>query len=197
MAPDERRAALIAATIPLLREHGLDVTTRQIAQAAGVAEGTIFGVFPDKTSLMHAALAEALAPAHGAADLAGIDPADDLRTRLCTAAALLQRGFVENAALFAALRTMAFTTPDNDLRARMLAGRERAVATLSALIEPDRARLRREPADVAGFLLLLVAATSHGAFGGNDRSSPDELVSILLDGLLIRSNENLGGAVRC
>ena len=44
LAPEERRAALIAATIPLLHEHGLEVSTKQIAHAAGVAEGTIFGV---------------------------------------------------------------------------------------------------------------------------------------------------------
>ena len=56
MAPEDRRAALIAATVPLLHEHGLDVSTRKIAEAAGVAEGTIFGVFPDKHSLVVAAL---------------------------------------------------------------------------------------------------------------------------------------------
>ena len=51
LAPDDRRAALIEATLPLLREHGTAVSTRQIADAAGVAEGTIFRVFPDKNSL--------------------------------------------------------------------------------------------------------------------------------------------------
>jgi AcrR family transcriptional regulator len=35
MAPEDRRAALIAATVPLLHEHGLDVSTRKIAEAAG------------------------------------------------------------------------------------------------------------------------------------------------------------------
>ena len=48
MSPDERRAALIDATLPLLLEHGRGVTTRQIAEAAGVAEGTIFRVFDSK-----------------------------------------------------------------------------------------------------------------------------------------------------
>jgi AcrR family transcriptional regulator len=197
MAPDDRRAALIAATIPLLREHGLDVTTKQIAQAAGVAEGTIFGVFPDKNSLVHAALMNVLDPAHAVHALTGIDPAADLRTRLGEAAERLRLGFVANAAVFSAIRTLAFTSHDPEFRERMMAGRERTIATLTALIEPDRDQLRRTPSEVAGFLLLLIGATNHGAFGGTDRFNSEELVSILLDGLLIRTNENHGGAVRC
>ncbi|HEV7760274.1 MAG TPA: helix-turn-helix domain-containing protein, partial [Acidimicrobiales bacterium] len=59
MPPDERRAAIACAALPLLLERGLAVTTRQIAEAAGVAEGTIFGVFPDKASLILAALGTA------------------------------------------------------------------------------------------------------------------------------------------
>jgi AcrR family transcriptional regulator len=47
MAPDDRRRAIVAAVVPLLLEHGDDVSTRQIADAAGIAEGTIFRVFPD------------------------------------------------------------------------------------------------------------------------------------------------------
>src|SRR4051794_40024613 len=124
MAPDDRRAALIAATIPLLREHGLDVTTRQIARAAGVAEGTIFGVFPDKNSLVQAALTEVLDPAHAVNALENIDPAVDLRGRLREAAERLRRGLRDNAAVFAAIRTLAFTNPEPEFRDRMLAGRE-------------------------------------------------------------------------
>ena len=37
LSPDDRRKALVEATIPLLLEHGRAVTTKQIADAAGVA----------------------------------------------------------------------------------------------------------------------------------------------------------------
>nr|WP_284286883.1 helix-turn-helix domain-containing protein [Angustibacter aerolatus] len=48
LSPDERRRHLVDATLPLLVQHGRAVSTRQIARAAGVAEGTIFRVFDSK-----------------------------------------------------------------------------------------------------------------------------------------------------
>ncbi|WP_189120322.1 TetR/AcrR family transcriptional regulator [Nocardioides luteus] len=50
----DRRAAIIAATETLLIEHGTSTTTRLIAEAAGVAEGTIFRHFRDKRELYRA-----------------------------------------------------------------------------------------------------------------------------------------------
>src|ERR1700730_16588849 len=90
LSPDERRAALVAATIPLLHEHGVGVTTRQIADAAGVAEGTIFGGFPAKVSLIRAAVVASLDPAPTVRLLRAIDPTADLRTRLVVVADLLR-----------------------------------------------------------------------------------------------------------
>ena len=49
---DERRAAIVEAARPLLLEHGEMVTTKQIAEAAGIAEGTIFRAFPDKDAVI-------------------------------------------------------------------------------------------------------------------------------------------------
>jgi AcrR family transcriptional regulator len=65
MSPDDRRKAIVRALVPLLVERGGEVSTREIAQAAGIAEGTIFRVFPDKRSLMLAAAEEAINPADG------------------------------------------------------------------------------------------------------------------------------------
>lgn len=62
MSPDERRRALIEATRPLLLEHGLSITTRQIAECADVAEGTIFRAFGTKQSLIEAVVDDCLAP---------------------------------------------------------------------------------------------------------------------------------------
>src|ERR1700730_9179034 len=60
MPPDERRAMIVAATLPLLMEGGEMVTTRQMADAAGIAEGTIFRVFADKDAVITAVVDAAL-----------------------------------------------------------------------------------------------------------------------------------------
>lgn len=73
MPPEKRRAAIIDATIPLLREHGLGLTTRQVAEASGVAEGTIFRVFDSLPDLIEAAVIESLSASRINASLASTD----------------------------------------------------------------------------------------------------------------------------
>ena len=53
---------IVAATLPLLLEHGDRVTTKQIAEAAGIAEGTIFRAFVDKDEVIAAVIESALDP---------------------------------------------------------------------------------------------------------------------------------------
>jgi AcrR family transcriptional regulator len=190
MAPEDRRAALIAATIPLLHEHGLDVSTKQIARAAGVAEGTIFGVFPDKRSLLVAAIGQAFDPAPTLAAVAAVDPGLSLRTRMSVAATLIAERFAGNARLMNAAR-LAHHSSHPEGVARMNRARDHLLAALTALIEPDAARLRREPREVARLLLLFCGANTYGPFGDPHRFDGDELVSLLLDGLLVVSDRSI------
>jgi AcrR family transcriptional regulator len=190
MAPEHRRAALIAATVPLLHEHGLDVSTRQIAHAAGVAEGTIFGVFPDKSSLIMAALLDALDPQPTVDAIAAIDPGAGLRDRLAAAATLINERFAGNAHLMSAARSLVLSTSAHPEAAQCMAlSRERLLDALTGVIEPDAAALRRSPAAVARLLLLFCGANTYGPFGDPQHFDGHELVSLLLDGLLVTPSD--------
>jgi AcrR family transcriptional regulator len=91
LAPDDRRRALIRATLPLLLVHGEQVTTRQIADAAGVAEGTIFRVFADKDELLDAVVDAALDPAPLEEQLADVDVATPLEDAVEAAVTIAQQ----------------------------------------------------------------------------------------------------------
>jgi len=82
LPPDERRAAILRAVRPVLLERGVAATTRELAEAAGVAEGTLFRVFDDKLSLIGQAAFVAADPADAVPDLDAIDRALSLRDRL-------------------------------------------------------------------------------------------------------------------
>lgn len=187
LAPEERRAALIAATIPLLHEHGLEVSTRQIAAAAGVAEGTIFGVFESKNSLVVCSVIKALDPQATLDGLESIDRSKPLRERMTEAADLIHARMAENAQLMAAARKLILAgQSDPETQARMASSRERLSGALAAVIEPDAGRLRRSPRAVAQMLLLFCGANTFGPFGDPESFRGADLVSLLLDGLLVR-----------
>jgi AcrR family transcriptional regulator len=187
LAPDERRAALIAATIPLLQECGPAVTTRQIAEAAGVAEGTIFGVFPDKASLIRAAIIEVFKPEPVVKVVDSLHFIESLRDRMETIAELLMAGVATRRPLIMAIRGVAGDRGgvDPEFVAKMDRGRNEIVNAITRAIEPDRAQLRRSPAEVAQQLLFSIFATA-GPFTRDQPLDAKELVSLLLDGVLIR-----------
>jgi AcrR family transcriptional regulator len=89
MAPDERRRAIIQATLPVLLEQGPEISTREIARAAGVAEGTIFRAFETKHDLIHATIHAALRPDAAIEQLARLPDGQPLVERVAAILELL------------------------------------------------------------------------------------------------------------
>ncbi|MFT4218721.1 MAG: TetR/AcrR family transcriptional regulator [Micropruina sp.] len=103
MTPDERRRALIEATRPLLLEHGLTITTRQIAECADVAEGTIFRAFGTKQSLIEAVVEDCFAPAPVIAAIDAIPAEFDLEDSVTWMVKILQARIHQVRSLMAAI----------------------------------------------------------------------------------------------
>ncbi|MDR1449349.1 MAG: TetR/AcrR family transcriptional regulator [Propionibacteriaceae bacterium] len=79
---EERRREIVSAALPLFEEVGFDASTRQIACAAGVAEGTLYRVFPTKRHIL-AHVAEGFFDPQRLVDgLTAIDPAVNVEERL-------------------------------------------------------------------------------------------------------------------
>jgi AcrR family transcriptional regulator len=185
LPPEERREALVAATLPLVLEHGTDVSTRLIAEAAGVAEGTIFRVFPTKDDLIEAAIASAFDPSPLVEALGRVDRTAPLADRLLAAVQLMQErgrriGHLLHA--FAAHRSL----PDRERSWRMRAAEARVVDALALLLEPDRDQLRCLPQETGRRLRLVTLALSSPRLVDTDPLSAQEIVSMFLDGLRMR-----------
>jgi AcrR family transcriptional regulator len=185
MPPAERRAAIVAATLPLVLTHGAAVSTRQIAEAAGIAEGTIFRVFPDKEALMCAVTAAAFDPAPSLRRLAEVDRALPLRERLVAAAVVLQEGVAGAIALIDALG-LTGPPPGRDGQPPRVgpSGRNDAFRTAVVdLIGDDDHLLRVPAAHFAHVLHLLVFSGTHPKMTDGRPLPADEVVGILLDGM--------------
>ena len=173
---DERRAAIVAAALPLLIDRGANVTTKQIACAAGVAEGTIFRVFPDKDAILRAVIDAALDTTRSAEAIDAIDRDLPLERRLEAAVRIVQRRTVE-------MWRVVSAAADSDAIKGRTATAPADLAALTRLFEPERDRLRYEPAKAALALRALAVASSHPALHRGGPMSAGEIVSIVLGGV--------------
>ncbi|NEN80484.1 TetR family transcriptional regulator [Nocardioides zeae] len=184
MAPDERRRTILAAAVPLILERGQAATTRQIAEAAGVAEGTVFRVFPTKEDLLDAVLDAALDPAHFLAELARVDRSLPLEPRLVAATRVVQGRFRE---IFGVMTALGIQGPPRRSRQDdedALAVRRRSLQAVVELVEPDADAFRVPVREVARMLRLLTFSGSHPHLSADEPLTAEEIVAVVLHGTL-------------
>jgi AcrR family transcriptional regulator len=184
MPADERRAALIAATEPLLERYGRDVSTKQIAEAAGVAEGTIFRVFPTKEALVDAVIDDAFDVSRTCDELALIDPGLELFERLTAVVTVLQGRLQKVFTLFHALRLTRQAPQNHDeMRAKQQADNALLNAAVAALVKPDEPVLRLPAYEAAHIIRTLTFSLTHPIISGEPPAGPGEIVHLILYGI--------------
>ncbi|MEO5921543.1 MAG: TetR/AcrR family transcriptional regulator [Pseudolysinimonas sp.] len=176
LSPEERRAMIIDAVLPLVKERGRDVSTKEIADAAGVAEGTIFRAFGDKESLIDAAVAKLLDPLPLRAALRGIDRDLPLEQKLNDILFHLRARFFGVFGIMTALgikeRPPIPRTPG-----------EEWVDIIADLLAPNSDELTMPIETVAHYLRLVAFASSVPPFNENYTFHNDELARLIAHGV--------------
>jgi AcrR family transcriptional regulator len=184
LPPADRRAAIVKAALPLLEEHGTDVSTRQIAEAAGIAEGTIFRAFGSKDALIEAVIGTAFESGPLIEALQSIDRALPLRDRLVESVEISQTRLRSVFKLLFALRMRpAHWQHDAKEERRRKADAEQANSVIVDLIRPDAGLLRYSPEEVAHRIRLLTFSATHPMISDGQTLTAEEIVDFALDGV--------------
>jgi AcrR family transcriptional regulator len=199
MAPDDRRQAIVEALIPLLVERGSEVTTKEIAQAAGIAEGTIFRVFADKRTLFLAAAEEAMNPAGGEhafdSALAGVT---DLREGVIVVTNRVLDRMRLTMSVMMAVRPQLIAAfheekaagrkPEMGPPAFVLKAQDDLNRRLTRLFAPYADRLAVDPGTAATALRSLIFGSHRPELGMSPALTADQIADLLLGGVLARKD---------
>ncbi|ROR55148.1 TetR family transcriptional regulator [Luteococcus japonicus] len=193
LPPDERRAEIVRAARPLLLELGGSFTTKQVAEAAGIAEGTLFRVFPTKRDLMQAVIADAMDTTVIVRDLDAIDRTAGLETRVMLTVGRLQRSIDEVSAVFAALFQIPSPEADElrhkpkehtpEGQALHEARAQELHAAIVRVLETDAQRLTCSPEEAASLVRGMAFATSHPHISDRRLTDAARIAQLLLHGM--------------
>jgi len=177
LAPEERRAAILDAVIPLLKERGRSVSTRQMAEAAGVAEGTLFRAFGDKESIFAAAIRRYFDPEPFRERMRGIDPEEPAEDKVRQVVTLFVERFSGIVGFMSAMSIEQGPPPsDEDFRSSTW------FEVVARLFRPGELAV---PAETLAFFVRQVAfGSAIPAFNGPHPFTADELADLILRGVL-------------
>jgi AcrR family transcriptional regulator len=200
MSQEERRAAIVRSTIPLLLEHGGTVSTSQIAAAAGIAEGTVFRAFKDKQDLLLACMHAGMNSEEEVATIGRIGRNGPLQERLTEGVRAIS-GYLDRVwAVGQAVRAGGISP--QAIQERMHGEGEphkpgpppeffRVSQAMSGLFDEATDNLRVAPERAVQMLLGLVLTSRMQSTGfGQSIGEPAEIVELFLHGVIRREEGN-------
>ncbi|TWP37979.1 TetR/AcrR family transcriptional regulator [Leekyejoonella antrihumi] len=178
----ERREALIDATMHALRQERRPLSTREIAQAAGVAEGTIFRIFASKDELIDAVIAKAFSTRTSDLEMDGIRLDQPLRDRLVDFVRIVQ---IRLQNVFGLMQALGLTAPPV-VKDHPDAEGDRTQPVLDAMdriVGGDHDQLRVSARELLRYLRLLTFSGSHEGVCAGQVMTPEEIVDVVLTGV--------------
>lgn len=191
MSSDQRREQILDAVLDVTLERGLAVTSKELAAAAGVAEGTLYKAFGDKESLLRALVARE-------------------GRREDAAGQWIRAGGAESATLeelAAGIAELAILQYRQQFRMLQMLGSlmqqpsHEDIAEFDRMLEPwidaldaHRDRLGIATARAAAMLRMLVIAACHDG-GWGIPMTPAEIVHVFLHGVASRAHAPAAPAV--
>lgn len=184
LSPEDRRRSIVNAVIPLILDEGSGMSTAQIARAAGIAEGTIFKVFPDKHALMFEAFKTCLDPAESIEQLEAIETDLDLASILTEAAQIINERSARLYALVSVLRTFQSNEGHHkEAHDTALEANGRILDSLIDLIASKADELSVTPRQAAIVFRGLLHAMSSPFSDPSGQVTIEETIEILLRGI--------------
>jgi AcrR family transcriptional regulator len=166
---------IIDAVIPLLIEHGKAVTSKQIAESAGIAEGTVYRAFGDKDSLIAAAVAKYMDPKPLRDSIASLDPTLSLEFKVHAMVSMLRAHFAKVFRMTAVLE--GYRPPPGPV------DRSGFTAIIVRVLGDDIPRLNCSPQRVAQVIRLMTFSASVPQLNDESMLTDEEIAEIVLNGV--------------
>jgi AcrR family transcriptional regulator len=186
LPPEERRLGLVEVALDLVRRNQAMPSTRELALAAGIAEGTIFRAFGTKDALREAMISAVACPYPYRDSVDAIDSSLPLDEKFLAMTTLLWDRFAE---IFASLGPLGVFGPpphgehpgcpgDPPEPLDTAAFRDRT----RRLLAPHQSELRTDLDEVIDAMRYLCFAGSNRGITDNQLLAPERIVDLLLNG---------------